>query len=212
MNNVYLHGALGKEFGRTHSFHIDTIADAINALQANYPRFLAAVRSGFYRVIVGKSARNGFAVGEESLPGYNIGSQSLHIVPVVKGAKNGGVGKVVAGIALVGLSMMIPGAGVAGAAFWSTTTLSSFVGSVGTSMLLTGIASMIAPEQSAEETKQSFVMSGPENTAREGGIIPIAYGEVITGGTLVNGAIAIRHSNSLNGNSSTHERFLGGNW
>ena len=50
---------------------------------------------------------------------------------------------------------------------------------------------MLAPELKAEETKKSFTMTGPQNNTREGGIVPIVYGEVYTGGTMISGALNV---------------------
>lgn len=194
MRNVYLHGALGKEFGRKYQFDVATVAEAIQALAANFPTFVNRIRNGFFRVVAGKSATAGMDLSEDMLPAFKLGQQDLHIVPVVKGSKRGGLGKVIAGIALIGLSAMTGGAGglLAGQVFGSSMTYASMTGSIGASMLLTGVSTMIAPETRAEETRQSFTMTGPQVVTREGGIIPIAYGEVITGGTMISGALNIQ--------------------
>lgn len=194
MRNVYLHGALGREFGRKFQFEADSIADAICALRANFPRFANAIRDGFFKVIVGKSINNGVQLAEQQIGGFNLGNNDLHIVPATQGRKRGGLGKIVAGIALIGLSM-IPGlAPIIGTTLWGTTTVGSVVGTLGTSMLLTGVASLIAPEIDSGDTKESFTMTGPVSNTREGGIVPIAYGEVIVGGSMISGGISIHET------------------
>lgn len=200
MNTIKLYGALGKEFGRKHSFEIDSVADAIEALRANFPRFFDAIRYGHYRVVVGKTTTKGMELEEAMLPGFKLGKQDLHIVPVTKGSKRGGLGKIIAGIALIGLSMATGGAGFMAASIGTGgMTVGGVVGSVGTSLLLTGVASLLAPEIDAPEDQQSFTMTGPTNTTREGGIIPIVYGEVITGGTMINGSLGISNSDGDTG-------------
>lgn len=209
MNTIRLYGALGKEFGTRHRFDIASTNEAIEALAANFPRFLAAIRHGFYRVIVGKTTRNGVELDEAMLPGFKLGQQALHIVPVAKGRKRGGLGKIVAGIALIGLSMMTGGAvGALMATGFAGGTVGTMVGSVGMGMMVAGVSSMLAPEIDGTEHKQSFTMTGPQSTAREGGIVPIAYGTVWTGGVLINGAISIR-GNDVPLGDTTEEIFLG---
>lgn len=203
MRAVHLHGALGKEFGRKFEFDADSIVDILCALRANFPRFANAIRNGFYRVIVGKSISAGMELGENEIAGFNLGSRPVHIVPVTAGRKRGGLGKVIAGIALIGLSM-VPGlnAGILSAAGAGGATWSGAASTMGSSMLLTGIATMIAPEIDAGDTKESFTMSGPSSNLQEGNIIPIAYGEVITGGYMISGGVTINtDANNGDGNA-----------
>lgn len=209
MNTIRLYGALGKEFGTTHRFSIASTNEAIEALAANFPRFLAAIRHGFYRVVVGKTTRNGVALDEATVPGFKLGQQTLHIVPVTGGRKRGGVGKIIAGIALIGLSMVTGGAvGALMATGFAGGTVGAMVGSMGAAMMLTGVSSMLAPEIDGTEQKQSFTMTGPQSTAREGGIVPIVYGTVWTGGVMINGSLSIR-SNDEDLGDTTEEIFLG---
>ncbi|MFC3058809.1 tail assembly protein [Paenirhodobacter populi] len=192
MNTVFLYGALAKEFGREHRFNIETAAEAIDALRANFPRFFNTIRHGHYRVIVGNDRKTGLPLDETEMPAFNLAMKPIHIIPVTKGRKRGGVGKVIAGVALIGLSAMTGGSALMGTALWQGgMTLGGMTGAMGMGLALTGAASLIAPQQKAGETKQSFTMSGPTNDTREGGIVPIAYGEVITGGMMINGAVSI---------------------
>ncbi len=191
MRTIHLYGSLGQEFGRKIRLDVDTVQEAIDALQANFPKFFAHIRNGHFRVVVGKTEQNGMELDEAMLPGFKLGKQDLHIVPVIEGAKRGGIGKIIAGIALIGLSAL-GGAALAGPLFaGGTASLGSIAGAVGKSLLLNGVAAMLAPEVKPEETEKSFTMTGPQTTMREGGIVPIAYGEVWTGGTMINGAISI---------------------
>lgn len=194
MNAVHLHGALGKQFGRKFEFDIDTAQEALCALRANFPKFANTIRNGFYRVIIGKSVSSGIALDETEVPGFKLGNQPLHIIPVAKGRKNGGIGKVIAGIALIGLSL-IPGmaapifAGVAGSATWA-----GAASSIGLGLAINGVASLIAPEQEAGDTRQSYTVTGPTSNIREGNILPIAYGEVVVGGYMIAGGVVVEAS------------------
>ena len=198
MRDIHLYGALGKQFGRKHSFDVDTVADAIEALRANFIEFFNAIRNGHYRVVVGKTTRIGIELDEAMLPGFKLGKQDLHIVPVVKGSKRGGLGKIIAGIALIGLSLTTGGAAGAlmGTQLFGTMTAGAVVGQIGLGLALTGVASFLAPEQEAPDDTKSYTMTGPQITAREGGIVPIVYGEVWTGGTMINGSLFIERSDA----------------
>lgn len=200
LRNVVLHGALSAEFGKTHRLNVDSIAEVIQALRVNFPTFANAIRHGFYKIVLGKSKTGGLTLREDQM-GVALGDRDVHLVPTVEGRKNGGIGKVIAGIALIGLSMGTFGFGAAMAApLWSgsTMTLGTMVGNMGMSLLLTGVASLIAPEQDGTEEKKSFTMSGPTSDLKEGMIIPVVYGEVITGGYMISGAV------ELNGPGNEH--------
>jgi len=62
-------------------------------------------------------------------------------------------------------------------------------------LALTGVASLISPEmKTSGENDPSFTMTGPQVTMREGGIVPIAYGDVVTGGTMISGVLKIENA------------------
>lgn len=193
MNTIRLYGALGKEFGPEHRFQIASTAEALQALAANFPKFIDKLRGGFFRLVIGKSTTKGFTLDEATILNRDLGNDTLHIIPVQKGSKRG-LGKVLAGILLIGLAVsglpvMATGIGSSG-----TLTVGSVMGQVGMGLSLTGVASLLAPEQVSGNTEQSFTMAGPQNSIREGGIVPIAYGEVITGGTMISGVLKVENS------------------
>lgn len=193
MRKIHLYGYLKKEFGAVHEMAVETVAEAIEALRVNFAGFAEAMRKGHFKVIVGENTRKGLAMSEDMLPGLKLGEQNLHIVPAAKGAKRGGLGKIIAGVALIGLSLITGGAlgPLMTTGLWAGTTVGTVVGSVGLGLVMTGVASFIAPEVEAPDDKKSYTMSGPQTTTREGGIVPIVYGEAIVGGTMVSGSLSI---------------------
>lgn len=189
MIDVHLYGALGAEFGRKYRFDVERVGEVIAALRANFPTFDASFRDGFYRVVLGKTKTQGTALREDQIGHVKLAGRPVHIVPVVAGRKRGGLGKIISGVALIGLSML-GSAALMGAPLMGTTTGALF-GQMGVAMALTGVASMIAPETDASDDKKSYTMTGPQSNTREGHILPICYGEVITGGSLISGGIEI---------------------
>jgi predicted phage tail protein len=101
MKKVVLRGELGKQFGRVHHFDLNTPAEAIRALCANFEGFqqalvTAAERGVGYIVQVGK-----LAIEElDEIHNPTGQSEEISITPVLAGA-GGGVGKILAGVALV---------------------------------------------------------------------------------------------------------------
>ncbi len=58
---------------------------------------------------------------------------------------------------------------------------------------MTGVASMLTRSQEAGQSDPSYTMAGPQVTLREGGIVPIAYGECVVGGTMISGQLIIEN-------------------
>jgi predicted phage tail protein len=204
MREVHLHGALGKEFGAKHRFDIQDIPEALQALAANFPKFLDKLRGGFFKVVVGKSPKKGVAVDEHTIITHKLNGEDIHIIPVTKGSKKGGIAKILAGILLIGLALIPGGAALMGAAVPLVGgTVGSLVTSVATSLILTGVASLLAPEKKSGDEDKSFTIGGPQVTMREGGIVPIAYGDVITGGTMISGSLRVDNGVSVASTAST---------
>ena len=195
MREVHLHGALGLEFGWVHRFVVSDIPDALQALNANFPKFTSMLRHGFYKVIVG-DMKTGVEMDDSTIVSYRIGTHDIHIIPVTKGRGRGGLGKLLAGILLVGLAIATGGMSMmATGILGSATTLGGIMTSVGTGMILTGVASILAPAtDGSDDSQKSFTMSGPQVTLKEGGIIPIVYGECVTGGTMISGILRIENA------------------
>jgi len=157
MKKVVLRGELGKQFGRVHHFDLNTPAEAIRALCANFEGFqqalvTAAERGVGYIVQVGK-----LAIEElDEIHNPTGQSEEISITPVLAGA-GGGVGRILIGVALVAAAFVIgpaaggflgigaglgsaAGAGLVGGAF------ATAVGFVGVSMILSGTAQLLSPQ------------------------------------------------------------------
>lgn len=202
LTQVHLHGTLGTQFGKHYRFAVESVGEVIAALRANFPTFENAIRHGFYRVVLGKSKAHGLALTEEQAGRVRLAGRPVHIVPTVRGRKRGGLGKIVAGIALIGLSIMSGGTALMAASIGST-SVGAMVFTGGVGMIVAGVAQMIAPEQSAADEKQSFTMTGPQSNLKEGNIVPIAYGEVVTGGYLISGGIEINGPSAGEGGTTS---------
>lgn len=194
MNTIRLYGALGKEFGTKHRFEIASPAEVFQALAANFPKFTDKLRHGFYKVIIGNSRKTGTELDKDTILDHPIGADDIHIIPVTKGQGRGGLGKVLAGILLVGFAMF--GGPLAATALGAggTMTLGTVAGHLGAGLMLTGVASLLAPSTETGETEKSFTMAGPQNTTREGSIVPIVYGEGVFGSTMISGQLRIENA------------------
>ena len=156
MKRVVLRGELGKQFGRIHKFDLNTPAEAIRALCANFEGFQQALvtageRGVGYIVQVGKAAID--EVDEIHNPTGQ--DEEISITPVLAGA-GGGVGKILTGVALVAAAIVFAplGAGFLGlgagalssGSVAALSVASSVVGFIGTSLILSGTAQLLSPQ------------------------------------------------------------------
>lgn len=187
LKTIRLGGMLGRRFGRVHRLAVDSPAEAIRALTANYPAFRHHLEESDkqgvgYRVIVGRDDL-------PSLDNLNMPSGRLEIrlVPVIRGGKSG-LFEVFAGVALIAASIAAGpiGFGLVGAAVASMTF------SVGVSLALGGVSQLLAPHpKTPASTQASYLFSGPVNTLAAGMPVPICYGQLFVGGAVISGGVTV---------------------
>lgn len=175
--NIHLHGALGKRFGRHHTLDVATAGEAGRALAAVLPGFRDFAVGKWFRVVRG-DRRTGLALGEGDLA-FELGAADLHIVPVLAGSGGrGGLGKIIAGVFLIGAAFFFPGSI---AAFGTATGLGITAGQVaglGLALAMTGLGQMLAPKPKSNNGKDqsSYLFDGGANVTTEGGPVPLVYG------------------------------------
>ncbi len=186
MVTVLLYGHLAKRFGKRHVLDIKTPAEAIRAFMANYKDFKDAImqhNQPGYRVLAGSEDR-----ADEYGLHLPVGNkQLLKIIPVIAGS--GGLGRIVLGAALIGASF-IPG--LQGITLFGNTLLTSTLSSVGVSMILGGVSSLLfsppKPQRSGNErpeNKPSYSFNGSVNTIGQGNCIPVGYGRMRVGSQVI---------------------------
>ena len=133
----------------------------------------------------------GHQIGPEELH-YPSGQSVIRIAPVVAGG-GGGVGRIIAGAALIALSVVSLG----GAPLLGTFGAKLAFG-IGASLALGGVAQLLTPvprqptgADSEADPRKSYSFSGIQNTARQGVPIPVIYGEVITGSVVISAGVDI---------------------
>lgn len=196
LRKVYLHGKLGKTYGREFALDVTTAGEAIRALAANFPSFMKDIRDGAWHIVRGSSPKRGMELDEGEVASLRLGSGDLHIVPHVAGAKNNnGLLKVILGVVLIGAAFAFTGgalaAPIANGALGGIT--GTQVALFGAAVALAGVSSLISPEKKEEEKdgSNSFTTAGPGNTYDQGNPVPLVYGEVITGGVMISGGVDV---------------------
>jgi len=174
-------------------------ADAIKFLLCNFPELRGLMRDGYYKVAVGPHDLQ-LADCPEQL-GYPLAvGDVVQVIPVVSGA-GGGVGRILAGAALIGLSLALPGGGMFGGTVFGVlggptasaatlTTVATVASQVGAALVLGGVAQIISPQPPAppefdNDPRNNYGFSGIQQTAREGSTIPVVYGETLVGSIII---------------------------
>lgn len=189
LRKIRVYGRLAK-FLKRRVFHaeVNTAAEAVRFLVANFPQLERHMADQQYRVSAG-----GYSLTVDELHDPT-GQQEIKIIPVMAGA--GAAGRIIAGAALIALSFVsfgagaFAGVGVAGA-FGSTAAFG-----IGASLVLGGVAQLLTPApkvaegpDSENDPRKSYSFSGIQQTSRQGVPVPIVYGEVLVGSVVISAGI-----------------------
>jgi len=199
MVTIRLVGEAGRRFGRKFQLAIKTPAEGLRALMLQIPGLREyLLESGdkgvAWKVITDHSPEG---IDEEQLL-WPI-SRRLVLAPVPVG--RGGVGKVVAGVALVAFAILVPGIGATAATIFGTQfgAVSLGIGAIGASMLFGGVADLLTPTpkmptvkggvgrssattgRSQAEQLNSFTFDKSNANTVQGDVVPVLYGERIIG-------------------------------
>jgi predicted phage tail protein len=199
LRRIRLYGALATFVGhRVLQADVNSAAEAIRYLVANWPELESHMADQHYRVSIG---RYDLAATELHDPS---GAQEISIVPVVVGA--GTAGRIILGVALIALSFVsfggtaFAGAGGAGglAAFggtgaaWGSTALFG----IGASLVLGGVAQLLSPVPvipqgvgSDQDPRKTYNFSGLQQTSRQGTPVPIVYGKTLCGSVVISAGV-----------------------
>ena len=190
LRKVKLYGELADFVGHKElDAVINSTADAIRFLVTNFPKLEAHMADKHYKVLV-----DDYDIDKNEI--HNpIGQSDISIVPVITGA--GGVGRALAGVALIGLAFATGGAGLSLglSGFTGGAGISAVVGNIGIGLTLMGVSEMLFPLpkpqdfSNEEDPRISFSFSGIQNTSRAGTSHPIVYGEIITGSVVISAGI-----------------------
>lgn len=180
LTRVELYGHLRKRFGRRFMLAVGSPAEAIRALCFQVQGFRAWVEShsgAGYRILVEEEPQTLDTLGNPV-----SGGSVIKIIPVVAGASDGV--QVIVGAALIAASF-IPGNPFAAQTM-----------ALGISMVLGGVAQMLAPSpavgaigSNGPSDMPSYAFGSPTVTIGQGRPVPLLYGQVRVGGAIVSAGI-----------------------
>ncbi|MCE2910219.1 MAG: tail assembly protein [Burkholderiaceae bacterium] len=180
MREVRLYGALGAKFGRVHRFAVASAAEAVRALRANFPEFDRVVleTAQRYRVIVGRRPLAGAPDFYEPSGDREV----IRIIPVLEGAKRGGLLQTIIGVVLIVVGVYTGNA-------WLT--------QAGIALTLGGVAQMLTPvpklqagtQDEENKSRASYVFAGAVNTTAQGVPVPVGYGRLVIGSAVISAGL-----------------------
>lgn len=191
LSKLKVYGELADFCGGHNQFEavINQPIDAIRFLKANFAGLEKHMSNQTYQVYMGEHNI------DEELLDFPSGGLDIKIIPVVAGAGN--LGKIIAGIALIGFAVFTSGGlgfgilskGVmsgAGMTLGATSfSISALAGKIGLLLVISGVAGLLTPTPELPDDEsdpiKSFSFSGVQQTARSGTAIPIVYGKTLVG-------------------------------
>lgn len=199
MTKVFIHGRLGEEFGEYFELYISKPKDVLLAIDANHEgfqkRMLDLAKSGAqYSLIADNQA---IGTPEEFIGKKKI--KEIHIVPTLFGA---GVGALAIGIGIVSYA----------ASFYTTYLVSAILVAVAIAAISYGIQTLLAkpPSQNiagqtgeSSATSRSYLFSNRDNLTQQGGPVPLGYGRLRLGSSVIQQSIK-NYPNSI----STFNEFV----
>jgi predicted phage tail protein len=202
LRRIKLYGALAKFIGkRVLQADVATPAEAVRFLLANWPELERHMADQHYKVALGKDE---LEIGDHPEQLHTpAGASEIRIIPVTAGA--GAVGRILAGVALIALTIATGGFALAGAPAAiglfgaGTISVASLAVGIGASLILGGVAQMLTPvpkpqslgTDSEDDPRKSYSFSGIQNTARNGVPVPVVYGQTLVGSVTISQAVDV---------------------
>jgi len=189
MVTIRLLGEAGRRFGRRFQLAVKTPAEAVRALCVQMPDLRQYLMDSgdngiAWRVVTDRAE----GLTEEQLMWPM--SKRLVLAPIPTGRGGGGVGSIIAGVALIAFSLLLPGIG---AAIGGATMTK--IGLLGVAFLFGGVAQLLTPTptmpgattgatlsgRSESDQLKSFTFDKSNANTKQGEVVPVLYGERLVG-------------------------------
>jgi predicted phage tail protein len=201
MVTIRLLGEVGRRFGRRFQLAVKTPAEALRALCVQIPDLRQYLLDSGDKGIAWRVVTD-YATGLDEDQLLWPMSKRMVLAPIPAG--RGGVGKIVAGVALVALAVfalpaLLGGAVWAGSLSYGTATaIINATTGIGLSLIFGGVAQLLTPTpkmptvssigggatdggRSREEQLNSFTFDKSNANTAQGEVVPVLYGERIIG-------------------------------
>lgn len=177
LRQIELHGVLADKFGKSFTLDVATPREACEALSYQIQGFkkfmMTAHQSGLFFAVFNDDSN----IGEHELD-MQTGASVIRIVPQIVGAGGNTMGwlQVVAGAALIGVGLFVPG-------------MQPLIGA-GVGLMAGGVASLLMPvpnldTQDPDGNKPSYAFGSAVTTVAQGNPVPVLYGRRYVGGFVI---------------------------
>jgi predicted phage tail protein len=195
---IYLNGKMGELFGKVWKLNAATVAECMHGIDCQ--------REGKLKKYLLDCTEQGimFTVqrGKEFLDydnlQMNLVEDDLIITPVPAGSANKFLKLIVGFALLVAGAMFLGPAGLLGLTGWKAAAAGILAGMVGSALVNSALSEYMAPKKGMERG-DAFLFDGPVNNAKEGIPVPLAYGQLIVGGTPISFGFTNRERTSSSG-------------
>ena len=199
MTKVFIHGRLGKEFGEYFELYISKPKDVLLALDANcegfQKRMIDLAKSGAQYSLIADDQAIGAV--EDYISKRKI--KEIHIVPTLFGS---GVGALAIGIGVIAYAASFYATGVV-AAILVTVAVAAISYGVQTLLTKPPSGNLVGQTGEAGATSKSYLFSNRENITQQGGPVPLGYGRLRLGSSVIQQSIK-NYPNSI----STFNEFV----
>lgn len=184
LRTVRLYGVLRAHFGRDFKLDVASPSEAVQALCCLLPGFEQFLRTAEQRGLAFKVFKGKRNLIPEEMILQGEDDEIIRISPVIMGSKSSGVFQVVLGVALIAVSIFVPGLG---------TAVATGLLAAGAGIAVGGVVQMLSPvpkpgevaEQDGNNPGSGF--GGPITTTAQGHPVPLLYGEREIGGAVASG-------------------------
>ena len=201
LKKIKVYGKLRQFLGQsTFEAAVKTPQQAVNFLRANFVGIDKHMNEQLYKIKIGGTSVNGELLNMSA-------SGDIQIIPVAVGAKNifksvgraiSGVGRAVTSVASSAVNFVANNALSIGATLL-TGGVGGLLTSIGTSMIIDGVTSLLSPQRPAASTsavgdtdpamRGSYNFNGIQNVSSSGVPIPILYGLVYSGSIIISSSV-----------------------
>ena len=197
MVTIRLLGEAGRRYGRRFQLAVKTPAEAVRALCLQIPGLRQYLLESGDKGINWRVVTD-YAEGLDEDQLLWPLSKRLVLAPLPAG--RGGVGKIVAGVALVAFAIVTAGAGLFGLGLGFGASTAIGIGAIGASLIFGGVADLLTPTpkmpnvkgglgggssstsgRDRDEQLNSFAFDKSNANTVQGDVVPVLYGERIIG-------------------------------
>ena len=176
MRNIYLHGELGSTLGKHWQLEVDSVQEALWAIEANTGKLTKFLNEnqekfGHYTFTVDQEKLKNQSELESALPST---AENIHIMPQIAGSE-------------------------------LITIVTAIVTAVATGLIMQALFKPPKPQE--QKQTRSYLFSGPVNTVAQGIPIPLGYGRLRVGSSVISASLRFQQLYDFEGYKGKQQRY-----